>query len=136
MPSASPSLMHLPGPRMAMQASGTPSSPSLRGPLLLAMIRFMKLSRRSETSPTVPSTTISGDGSRATFFTLAQGPESTETSSPTLLSLARHPRVTPPNRRIISASSSEQKTGDVACSSSVRIVNASSLLFRFSAISQ
>ena len=136
MPSVSPSLVRLSGPRVAMQASGTPSSPSLRGPLLLAMISFMKLSRRSETSPSVPSTTISGDGSRATFFTPAQGPESTEISSPTLLSLARHPPVTPPNRRIVSASSPELKTGNVSCSSSVRIVSASIPLLRLSAISQ
>ena len=118
---------------MLLRTSG---SLSLRGPLLLAMIRLMKLSRSSETSPTVPSTTISGDGSRATFFTPAQGPESTQISSPAPLSLARHPPGTPPNRKNISASSSELKMGNVSCSSSVRIVRTSILLFRFSEISQ
>ena len=47
--------------------------------------------RPTSTSPIVPSSSISGSGSRATPPTSAQGPKSTETSSPAQLSLARHP---------------------------------------------
>src|SRR5215212_373054 len=106
-----------------------------KGRVLLST-RSMKRSRLRLTSPIVFSSNITGTGSRATHPTRAQGPQSTETSSPAVLFLTRQPSPAPPRDRNISASSSWPKTGS-ACSPSARLVVSTSIRpFSFLVISQ
>ena len=92
----------------------------------------MKAFRLRLINSIVLSTTISGNGSRATRLTSLQGAYSIEASSPEVLFLTYHLSENLPSRRNISASSLKLNTDNTL----LPMVNTSSLLAHSCAISQ
>ena len=100
-------------------AADRPSGGLPRGPGRTSRLRpgasnrFRKGARSIPTRAIVPSSSISGSGSRATPLTPLHGPHSNETSSPHRVSAARHPSPGfpgPRDQRKSRASSSWPKT--------------------------
>ena len=74
----------------------------------------IKASRPMPAGSVNDSASGDGSGSSTTQQTPAQGPDNTETSSPTVVTLTRHPPSSAPNSRNILASSSKLKTSNAS----------------------